>query len=247
MRRVLVAACLLTAFAAAGLIAVPRSLATSPSVIDCARAESQRNFGEIRDYRCHLVSYRTVWKMNGELDRDNVLRKIVYFRTPNQRKEVFVSGTLNGSPATRNDFLFERFGLDASTSFADIECLSREAGRRFELSAAEDALLDGRRRRVIRFRSTAPGETRLQDGRLLLPVESCAVARLEASMVQRFIVENRVEVQAVFELVSEGVWLPTSIDVRGVASIPLMQRRFHSRNLLTDYRVNAGLDDSVFD
>ena len=119
------------------------------SLLACARAEAERNFHAFTDLQCDMISYRKVRQLDGTLDKDNVLVKKLYFKSPDKKKEVFVSGTMNGKPADKNDFLWERFGMDSTVAFFDIECLRPEMQGYFEI--AEEGTSTVGRKMVHKF------------------------------------------------------------------------------------------------
>ncbi len=222
------------------------AVAATPTVVDCARAEARRNFNAFKDYQCDLTSYRKTWTMDGKMDRDVVVVKKLYVKPP-KKKELFVSGTLNGQAIQENDLYFERLGLADSMSFTDIEVFRAGNENKFQVEQETNpALLFGTQMRVLKFTSLAPGQTNLQTGRMFLPMDSCRVVRIEGKFVQRTIINNTVDFTATLQPVTAQVWLPMELTVKGIVSLGIMKRRMDTRNIFANYRVNTGLTDAFF-
>jgi len=220
--------------------------AAGASLIDCVKAEAQRNFSSFADYQCDLVSYRKAWQMDGKLDRDNVMKKRWYVKRPNKKKEVFVSGTVNGQPAKEGEFIFEKLGLDSSTSFYDIECFRPGNENNFKLGEGGPAAVEGQTFRVLNLESLAPAKTNLIRGKMYLPVDSCRVARMEGRFLHRAIQKNEVDFKAVFTMVGTNLWLPKEMTIEGQVKMGWMKRKIYSRNEFSNYQINVGLADSLF-
>jgi hypothetical protein len=244
--RVLLAAALAIAAAAAFGAAASGSAGDPPSLVECARDEARRNFTALRDYTCDLTSRRTVWNQDGTLDRENVLVKKVYVKRPDRRKEVFVSGTINGKPAAKGDFWFERLGLDAETNVSDLEVFRAGMETKFRVREEGTTTDGGKTWRVLGFESLDPDKTQLQRGRMMLPADSCVVRRLTGRIVQRMIELNEVDMTVETGEVAPGIWLPTRIVIEGDIHLGWMKRRTYANNEFKNYKVNAGLDDSLF-
>jgi len=216
------------------------------SLLACARAEAERNFHAFTDLQCDMISYRKVWQLDGTLDKDNVLVKKLYFKSPDKKKEVFVSGTMNGKPADKNDFLWERFGMDSTVAFFDIECLRPEMQGYFEIAEEGTSTVGGKRMRVLSFKSKDTDKTEMIQGRIVLPPDSCMVNRIEGRMVHKFIQSNEVNFTATFERVTPNVWLPREVKIHGEIKLGPMKRKIFSRNIFSNCRLNTGLDDEIF-
>jgi hypothetical protein len=221
--------------------------ASSPTLVDCARAEARRNFAAFADFQCDMTSHRLAWKMDGTLDRDVIVVKKLYVKPP-KKKEVFVSATLNGQRVQENDLFFERLGLADATSFSDIEVFRAGNEQRFRVEEeVNPAILFGSPMRVLKFTSLAPGQTNFQSGRMFLPLDSCRVVRLEGVYVQRMIVKNTVDFSANFTLVGANLWLPHEIGIKGVVNLGIVKRRMEAHNTFANYRINTGLTDAFFE
>lgn len=242
-----VAACL-TAGLLFALPGVQSSADEEDPLIDCARQEADRNFNRtFSDFSCVVTSYRKVWKLDGRLHKNNVVVKKIYAKQPDKRKQTFLSGTMNGQPAQENDFLYEKFGLDSSTQFFDVECLRADMAGRFRLTKEKTVKENGKTWRVISFASLDPKKTNMQTGRLLLPPNYCSVHRLEGRFVHQLIQRNEVEISAVFGLAAQSTWMPREIRIEGQVALGPLKRRIEARNVFDKYVFDVGLPDSMFD
>jgi hypothetical protein len=199
------------------------------SLVDCARADAQRNFASVSEYRCNVASHRKVWKTDGTLHKTNVLHKTLVVRPPDFREETFVSGTINGKPAKEKEFIWERLGFDRGMDVTDIECLRPGMEGKFELTEKPG--------RVLAFKTLAPSETQLQTGTIQLADGSCRVTKLAGVLVHRSLVKNEVEFEADFTHATKSVWLASAIHIRGEVKLGPIKRRIDAKNEYSDFDV----------
>ncbi|MDP8255357.1 MAG: hypothetical protein P9M14_06380 [Candidatus Alcyoniella australis] len=228
-------------------MAEPLQAADASTLFQCARQQWQRNQAAYSDYQCTMTSDRKVWHLNGELERHNVLVKRVYFKPPNMRREVFISGTMNDEPAQKKDFIFERLGLDNSLSVGDLELFRIGAEQQFAYEAPGIKTRAGEQFEVLKFRSLQPKKTELQQGRLFLDPDTCMLRRIEGEVINRLVQTNRMKFSMDFSQVRPDVWLPSQMTIEGVVKMVLMKRKTFTRNVFSDYRLDLGLSDELFD
>ena len=221
--------------------------AQSEDRVTCAKEEAQRNFSSFSDFQCDLTSYRKAWHLDGKLDKDNVLKKQVYVKRPDMRKEVFLSGTLNGKPAEKKAFIWEKLGLAAGLDMIDIECFRKNAAADFTIVDKGIVEQGGQSVRVLRFSSLAPKRTQLLAGHLELPADSCQVTAMTGRVIHKMIQRNEVDFSASFAEVAPGTWLMTEVTIKGQVKLGPLKRRIDARNVFSNYRINTGLTDAFFD
>jgi len=223
----------LTAFVAVALLVhgARGDARAAGSLVECARAEAQRNFAAFQDYRCKVESRRKVWKVDGDLVKKNRLEKTLFVRLPDQYVETFVSGTINGKPEPEKEFIFERLGFHKGLTISDVEC--------FRPGFEELFSFEEKAARIIAFATKSPGKTQLQTGVIHLAPDSCRVVSLAGRAVHKMVVRNEVDFVANFMPVAKSVWLPSDVSIRGTVSLGIVKRRIEAKNVYSDYKLNA--------
>ena len=214
----------------------------------------------LTDYVCQSTFIMREPGKGGTAKTVLIQDKTVYFRSPDQEREVFLSVTKKGevlSPDALAEYQ-EKADEEVRRSAGD-EDASGEGSMSFSASAPWDPEERDRYTFELLSPDTVRGmpayavrviprqeEKDLVDGTAWFHGDLLEVLRLEFRPAKnpRFVKKARVTLD--FGEVQPGYWLPVEMKMDVTGGILFIKKSFHIHQTWRDYRINPGLPDSLF-